>query len=67
MLVLALCGCSIQYHNVKKISAAATDAMTPYGKIDNADTYFYSTVDVILGSVIKKEPIPPANLDFMNP
>ena len=67
ILILALQGCSIQYHNVKKISADSTNAKTPYGKIDNAKTYFYSTYDMVLGSVIKKDPVPPiSNLDFMD-
>lgn len=66
VLCFILQGCSIQYHNEKKITAKGADAVTPYGKLKNADAYFYSTVDVVLGSIIKKEPIPPpSNLGFL--
>lgn len=66
IVVLSIQGCSIAYHNEKKISGKATKIKTKMGNVDKADTYFKSTFDMLLGGIIKKEPIPPANLDFLS-
>ena len=66
IILLVTSGCSIQYHNEKSFTGKATKVKTRLGTIDKANAYFKSTFDMILGSMIKKQPIPPpANLDFL--
>ena len=67
LILLFLQGCSIHYHNEKSLSGNATKIKTKFGQIKNAKAYFKSTLDIVLGSIIKKEPIPPpSELKFMD-
>lgn len=66
--VIVLSGCSIQYHNTKVVVGKATKIRTAMGNLEKATVDFRSTFDIMLGSIIKKEPIPPAaELNFANP
>lgn len=69
--IIILCfifqGCSIQYHSRKKFDGTGKDIQTKMGTIKGANFEYEGTLDVVLGSIIKKEPIPLSNLDFINP